>query len=161
MQGTSGRLSPEKSGSRSLYQSRQGGSGVACVEANIFLVEDLMGGKFVSNRILTNFTGKFSGKLMVRTCAGKRGCCSSEPCSWQSCAWCCCRRGPRAEKNQAGETGNYKLLSKANYRFHPVAVLCSCRGLQAEVELVLPDTSPLSGFNQLQLTSALISSVCY
>ena len=45
-------LSPEKSGSRSLYQSRQGGSGVACVEANIFLVEDLMSGKFVSNRIM-------------------------------------------------------------------------------------------------------------
>ena len=39
------------------------------------------------------------------TCTGigKRGCCSSEPCSWQNCAWCCCRRGPRAEKNQAGE----------------------------------------------------------
>ena len=42
-----------------------------------------------------------------------------------------------------------------------VAVLCSNRDLQAEVELVLPDTSPLSGFNQLQLTSALTSSVCH
>ena len=35
---------------------------------------------------------------------GTRGCCSSEPCSWQNCAWCCCRRGPWAEKSPAGET---------------------------------------------------------
>ena len=31
------------------------------------------------------------------------GCCDSEACSWQNCLWCCCRRGPRAEKNPAGE----------------------------------------------------------
>ena len=31
------------------------------------------------------------------------GCCGSESCSWQNCLWCCCRRGPRAEKNPAGE----------------------------------------------------------
>ena len=44
---------------------------------------------------------------------------------------------------------------------YSVAFLCSSRDLQAEVELVLPDTSQLSGCGQLQFTSALISSVCH
>ena len=44
---------------------------------------------------------------------------------------------------------------------HPVASFCSSRDLQAEVELALPDTSRLSRCNQLQLTSALTSSVCH
>ena len=34
------------------------------------------------------------------------GCCGSERCSWQSCLWCCCRSGPRAEKNPAGDDLN-------------------------------------------------------
>ena len=34
------------------------------------------------------------------------GCCGSERCSWQSCLWCCCRSGPRAEKNPAGDELN-------------------------------------------------------
>ena len=34
------------------------------------------------------------------------GCCGSEHCSWQSCLWCCCRSGPRAEKNPAGDDLN-------------------------------------------------------
>ena len=154
---------------RSLYQSGQGGSGVACVEANIFLVEDLMGSKFVSNigqcRILpiSRVSLAVDSKLMVRPCAGTRGCCSSEPCSWQSCAWCCCRRGPRAEKNPAGETcKKLQALARQTRLNSPCfCPLYSSRDLQAEVELVLPDTSPLSGLYQLQLTSALTSSVCH
>ena len=51
-----------------------------------------------------------------------------------------------------------------NCNFFKVTLLllsfCSSRDLQAEVELVLPDTSCLFECNQLQLTSALISSVC-
>ena len=46
-------------------------------------------------------------------------------------------------------------------QLYSFAFLCSSRDLQAEVELVLPDTSQLSGCGQLQLTSALISSVCH
>ena len=34
------------------------------------------------------------------------GCCCSERFSWQSCLWCCCRSGPRAEKNPAGDELN-------------------------------------------------------
>ena len=96
---------------------------------------------------------------------GTRGCCSSEPCSWQNCAWCCCRRGPRAEKNSAGETCRKfcSLSSQTGFlRSHcTVAFLCSSRDLQAEVELVLPDNSCVFECNRLQLTSALISSVCH
>ena len=39
--------------------------------------------------------------------AGTQGelceCCGSERCSWQSCLWCCCRKGPRAEKSPKGK----------------------------------------------------------
>ena len=61
---------------------------------------------------------------------------------------------------QVRHAGNYNLIFFF-FQSDSVVVLCSNRGLQAEVELVLPDTSRLSRCHQLQLTSALISSVCH
>ena len=59
--------------------------------------------------------------------AGTQGelceCCGSEPCSLQSFLWCCCRSGPRAEKNPKGKikytelpSPLYSLASETNFR---------------------------------------------
>ena len=53
--------------------------------------------------------------------AGTQGelceCCGSEHCSWQSCLWCCCRRGPRAEKSPKGKIKYPELPCHAIHSF--------------------------------------------